>query len=153
MNVDEKFDCLKKLIEEQRSVLVAFSGGVDSSLLAYVAHEVLGNNALAVTVDSKTIPGAEVESARETAKWIGVKHRVVEYDELWDENFAKNPRDRCYFCKKNLLAFLEKMKLNEGLDTVIEGTDSSELEGHRPGFQAVGESDALAPLVEVGLGK
>ncbi|MFH1721623.1 MAG: ATP-dependent sacrificial sulfur transferase LarE [Candidatus Altiarchaeota archaeon] len=148
-NIDVKFEKLKELIEKQHSVIVAFSGGVDSSFLAKVAYEVLGNNALAITVASQTIAGSEVEAAREVARSIGVRHRVLEYDELWDSNIVKNPTNRCYFCKKNLLGFLEKIKLEEGFDRVIEGTCAEELGEHRPGYDAVRESNTISPLVEL----
>lgn len=143
---EEKYEKLKKLIQELDSVVVAFSGGVDSSVLAKVAFDVLGDKAVAVTLDSETIPRRELSQAAEVAKDIGIRHVVLPHCELACEDFIKNPEDRCYHCKKELSRVLKEYALNNGFDAVLEGTNASELCGHRPGAQALFEEGVLSPL-------
>jgi uncharacterized protein len=134
-------------------VLVAYSGGVDSSVLAYVAHRVLGDKAVAVTFDTPTLPRHELMEAVECASLIGLRHEVVEYTELSDSSFRSNPADRCYFCKKLMADELTKSARNNSLAYVVEGTTVDELLGHRPGYRALKEAGILSPYVELGMSK
>jgi uncharacterized protein len=138
---DKKFQELERYIREKGKdgVVVAFSGGVDSSTLAAVSHSVLGEKVVAVTAESPTYTPEELEDAREGAKEIGIKLYVVETNELSDENFSKNPENRCYYCKKELLKRLKKVAGELGFKAVFEGTNFSDLSDHRPGYRAVKE--------------
>ncbi|MFH1834619.1 MAG: ATP-dependent sacrificial sulfur transferase LarE [Methanobacteriota archaeon] len=150
---DQKLEKLEKLIKDQESAVIAFSGGVDSSVLAAVAFKVLKDKALAVTLDSPTLPRNELECARTIAKSIGIKHIVIAHDELGNPDFTMNPEDRCYFCKGELSKVLLAEAVNRGFKVVLEGTNASELCGHRPGARALSEAGVLSPLAEVGFSK
>lgn len=122
-------------------MVIAFSGGVDSSTLAAVCHDVLGERAVAVTAKSPTYPSEEIEEAKSIAKEIGIRHYTVETNELSDENFVRNPENRCYYCKKELLECLQDFATRLGFKVIFEGTNFSDLGGHRPGFQAIKEME------------
>ena len=134
-------------------VLVAFSGGVDSTVLAKLAYDALGDSVLAVTFNTPTLAASDLSNARQTADAVGVKHVVVEYTELDDEDFVGNPGNRCYFCKKMMASQLFKLAGEHGIEYVVEGTTCDELAGHRPGYQALKEAGVLSPYVELGLSK
>ena len=154
--VDEKYEKLKRFIKEKgkNGVVVAFSGGIDSSTLAAVSHNVLGAKAVAVTATSPTYTPEELEEAKGIAKEIGIKLIVVETDELLDENFVRNPENRCYYCKKELLKRLLEKAGEMGFETVFEGTNFSDLADHRPGFKAVKEmKHVYCPWFEMGFTK
>ncbi len=140
-NLDEKYEKLKRFIYEKGKdgVVIAFSGGVDSSTLAAVCHDILGEKAVAATAISSTYTPEEAEEARRIAQEIGIKHVTVETNELSNENFARNPENRCYYCKSELLDCLIDLAGKLGFDAVFEGTNFSDLGGHRPGFKAVTE--------------
>ncbi len=148
MSIDDKMQSIEKVLKQKGSALVAFSGGVDSSVLAALAYRALGDRALAVTADAPTLTPGELECAKEVAKEIGIKHIAIFYDELQEPEFAKNPVDRCYYCKKGLLRELKKIAGEHGLSTIVEGTNLSELKGHRPGRRAVTEEGVYNPYVE-----
>ncbi|MGC8849441.1 MAG: ATP-dependent sacrificial sulfur transferase LarE [Candidatus Bathyarchaeia archaeon] len=150
-SLDEKYEGLRRFIEEKGKwgVVIAFSGGVDSSTLAAICRDVLGERAVAVTAKSPTYPLEEIEEARNIAEEIGIRHYFVETDELSNEDFARNPEDRCYYCKKELLKRLQGFAEELGFKTVFEGTNFSDLSGHRPGYKAVREMEnVLSPWVE-----
>jgi len=151
--MDKKYGKLKQLIRSQGSVVVAFSGGVDSSVLAKVAAGKLGDKALAVTLDSPSIPGSEVEEACKVARQIGIAHRVVSHNELENADLIKNSKERCYFCKKEMAKALKEIAEKEGYNTVLEGTNAQDLTGHRPGAKALAEEGVLSPLSEAGFTK
>jgi uncharacterized protein len=136
---NEKYEELKRYIKEKGKdgVVIAFSGGVDSSTLAAVSHNILGEKVVAVTAESPTYTPEELEEAKNVAKEIGIRLYVVETDELSNENFSKNPENRCYYCKKELLERLQKVANGLGFKAVFEGTNFSDLSDHRPGFKAV----------------
>ena len=148
---DKKLGELKRYIKEKgkNGVVIAFSGGVDSSTLAAVSHSVLGEKVVAVTAKSPTYTPEELEEAKNAAKEIGIKLYVVETDELSNENFTKNPENRCYYCKKELLERLKKVANELGFKAVFEGTNFSDLNEHRPGFKAVQEiQDVYSPWAD-----
>jgi uncharacterized protein len=150
-NLDQKIADLKIFIAEKGrdGVVVAFSGGVDSATLAAVCREVLGEKVVAVIAKSPTYPSRELEDAQAVAKEIGVKVRIIETNELADENFSRNPENRCYYCKRELLTQLLKEAEKLGFGVVFEGTNYSDLSEHRPGFQAVKElADVYSPWYE-----
>jgi pyridinium-3,5-biscarboxylic acid mononucleotide sulfurtransferase len=154
--LENKLDALKRFIAQkgQGGVVVAFSGGVDSSTLAAVAHGVLGERSVAVIAKSPTYTSEEFVDAQKTAKDIGIKLFVVETNELQNPDFAKNPENRCYFCKKELLQTLLEFAHKLGFKAVFEGTNSSDLSDHRPGFEAVQETAGVfSPLMVNGFSK
>ena len=156
VSLDEKYESLKRFIMDKgkEGVIVAFSGGVDSSTLAYVCHEILGDKAVAITAVSPTYPPGEVEDAKRIAKEIGIRHILIETNELSNENFAKNLENRCYYCKGELLDSLQKVADKLGFRAIFEGTNLSDLSGHRPGFRAVLERENVySPWVENGFTK
>jgi uncharacterized protein len=149
--IDGKYEALKRFIEEKGKdgVVIAFSGGVDSSTLAAVSHSILRDRVVAVTAESPTYTAEELEEAKKVAKEIGIRLIVVETDELSNENFSKNPENRCYYCKKALLERLQKVAKELGFKAVFEGTNFSDLTDHRPGFRAVKEmKNVYSPWVD-----
>ena len=148
MSIEHKMQSIVNALAEKGSALVAFSGGVDSSVLAALAYRALGDNAFAVTADSQTLAPGELECAKEVAKEIGIRHRVIFYNELDEPEFAKNPADRCYYCKKGLLRELKRLAALHGANVIIEGTSISDLKSHRPGHRAVIEEAVYNPFVD-----
>lgn len=133
--------------------LVAFSGGVDSALLAKVCAEELGDRALAATGASPAVPPEEVAAARDLAAAIGIAHVVVATRELEDPRYAANPADRCAFCKTELMSVLRPLAQEKGLTAVLLGVNADDLGDHRPGQEAARAQGALSPLAEAGLTK
>lgn len=156
MSLEEKYERLRRFIFEKGKdgVVIAFSGGVDSSTLTAVCREVLGDKAVAVTAVSPTYPQEEIEEAKKIARDIGVRHIIVETNELLDENFVRNPEDRCYYCKRELFICLRSVAEELGFKAIFEGTNFSDLSGHRPGFRAVEEMENVySPWAENGFTK
>lgn len=152
----QKYENLRSYIQEKgkEGAVVAFSGGVDSSTLAAVSFDILRDRVAAVSAESQTYSYEELEEAKRVAKEIGIKHYVVETSELLNEDFAKNPENRCYYCKSELLQVLLDFALKLGFKAVFEGTNYSDLEGHRPGFKAVEEKEnVFSPWVEAKITK
>jgi len=133
--------------------VLAFSGGVDSSLLLKAAAEAMGPRLIAVTAVSETYPPAELIAAKEFARSVGVAHRVLRTEELSSEEFVSNTPERCYHCKQELFAKLRKIADAEGIAAVIEGSNTDDLNDHRPGRKAAQEFSIRSPLVEAGLSK
>ncbi len=137
-----KLEHLRRFIRDtgKDGVVIAFSGGVDSSTLAAVTREILGEKVVAVIAKSPTYTSEELEDARKIAKEIGIKLFIIETNELQNEDFSRNPENRCYFCKKELLKNLSDFAHELGFKAVFEGTNFSDLNDHRPGFKAVKEA-------------
>lgn len=148
-----KYDALKRLIVGTGGCVVAFSGGVDSTLLFAVAADVLGDRALAVTATSETYPRRELEAARAFAAAIDGRFREIVSEELDIPEFKVNPRNRCYYCKHELFSKLRAIADEEGLPHVLDGTNLDDRGDHRPGRQAAEEIGVLSPLEEAGFTK
>jgi len=144
---------LKSIIKDCESTVIAFSGGVDSSLLCAVAHEVLGKRAVAVTATSETYPPGELALAKSLAKKIGIRLLVIKTDELKRPDFYKNPVERCYYCKRELLRRLDNVRKKLGFQHVVDGTNFEDRSDIRPGLKAVRELRVISPLAEAGLKK
>ena len=149
----EKLEKLKDILRNLESALVSYSGGVDSTLLLRLAHEVLGDKVVAVTVSSEIHPPKELVKAEKIAESIGVKHIVLVSDELNNPHFISNTPERCYVCKKNRFLSLVEKARELGLKHVIEGSNVDDLDDYRPGLKAVDELDIRSPLKEVGMTK
>ena len=151
--VEEKLRGLEAIIGELERVLVAFSGGVDSTFLAFVSKRILGDGALAVTASSESFPEFERKNAEELARKLGIRHRVIRTCELDVPLFAENPPDRCYHCKMELFGRLKAMAAEEGLNWVADGTNADDVGDYRPGLRALEELGVRSPLLDAGLGK
>jgi len=132
---------------------VAYSGGVDSAVVAKAARVALGDDAIAVTAVSDSLASGELEEATELAKRIGIAHRVIRTEEFADPNYVRNNPDRCYFCKSELYGRLESLKVSLGAETIASGANLDDQGDHRPGMKAAGEHGVRHPLQEAGLTK
>lgn len=149
-----KLALLEKALSRCESALVAFSGGVDSTFLLSVAREVLGDRVLAATVSFPAVPAAEVRAARAMARRLGARHVVVTADEIMRiEGFAANPADRCYHCKSAILSKLREVARRQGIECLLEASNTDDRGDYRPGAVAVIEHGVRSPLVEAGISK
>ncbi|EMA60283.1 ATP-dependent sacrificial sulfur transferase LarE [Halorubrum lipolyticum] len=141
-------------LAERDGVLVAFSGGVDSSVVAALARDALGDDAVACTARSETLPAAELDDAERVADEIGIRHETVTFSELDDPNFVANDGDRCYHCRTMRLGRMYETATELGIGTVCDGTNADDPgEGHRPGLRAVEELDVVSPLLDAAITK
>lgn len=149
----EKLEHLKALFAGMERALIAYSGGIDSTLVAKVASDVLGDRALAVTAVSPSLLPEDLEEACIQAAEIGIRHELVETHELENPNYATNPINRCYFCKSELHDTLKPLAIERGYPYVVDGVNADDLQDYRPGIQAAKERGARSPLAEVGITK
>lgn len=149
----EKLEQLQALFKEMEQAIIAYSGGVDSTLVAKIAYDVLGDKALAVTAMSPSLLPEELEDAKIQAATIGIRHQVIETHEMDNPSYTSNPINRCYFCKSELHDTLKPLANKLGYPYVIDGVNADDLRDYRPGIQAAKERGARSPLAEVGVSK
>ncbi|MEA5583361.1 ATP-dependent sacrificial sulfur transferase LarE [Nodularia harveyana UHCC-0300] len=149
----KKLAQLKVLFGEMQQALIAYSGGIDSTLVAKIAYDVLGDRALAVTAVSPSLLPEELEDAKIQAATIGINHKIVPTHEMDNPNYTSNPVNRCYFCKSELHDTLKPLALQLGYPYVMDGVNADDLHDYRPGIQAATERGARSPLAEVGVTK
>ena len=149
----KKLEELKNIFAEMEKALIAYSGGIDSTLVAKVAYDVLGDKALAITAVSPSLLPEDLEDARIQAEVIGICHEEVKTNEMENQNYTSNPINRCYFCKSELHDTLKPLALKRGYFYVLDGVNADDLRDYRPGIQAAKERGARSPLAEVGISK
>ncbi|XGB42317.1 MAG: ATP-dependent sacrificial sulfur transferase LarE [Nodosilinea sp. LVE1205-7] len=152
MTVD-KLNQLKALFATMDRALIAYSGGVDSALVAKVAWDVLGEQALAITANSPSLMEADLQEAKIQAQAIGIPHQVVDTQEMENPNYTANPTNRCYFCKSELHDTLKPLAQQWGYPYVVDGVNADDLRDYRPGIQAAQERGVRSPLAELGITK
>ena len=149
----EKYRQLIRILEDMGSAAVAYSSGVDSTLLLYAAKEALGDSMIAVTAASYLFPHRDREEAEAYCRSLGIRHFIAEADELQIEGFAENPPERCYLCKKDLFGRIIELAQREGMNEVVEGSNTDDTGDFRPGMRALAELGIRSPLREAGLSK
>lgn len=150
---DGKYSVLLDYLQSFESVAVAFSGGVDSSLLLYAAREALGERTVAITAQSRLFPQRELDEASAFCRDRSILQLAVNTSELEDDAFRQNPPDRCYLCKTGLLRAVVQTANAHGIETVVEGSNIDDEDDYRPGARAIAEQGVISPLKEVGLSK
>lgn len=148
-SLKNKYETLQAEIKAKNKILIAYSGGVDSALLAKIAFDVLVDRAWAVLVDSETVPEFELNSAREQASAIGINFNVIQISQLKDNKFIQNDMNRCYFCRKSMARTLARYAHEKGIRTIAAGAHSSDLDDYRPGIKAFQEAKIWHPFIEL----
>ena len=151
--LNSKLTQLQQLFQDMDRAVIAYSGGIDSTLVAKVAYDVLGDRALAITAVSPSLLPQDLEDAKVQAATIGIAHEWVDTHEMENPNYTSNPVNRCYFCKSELHDTLKPLALERGYPYVIDGVNADDLQDYRPGIQAAKERGARSPLAEVGISK
>ncbi|MEB3123571.1 MAG: ATP-dependent sacrificial sulfur transferase LarE [Snowella sp.] len=151
--LQEKYQQLQAIFKEMDRTLIAYSGGVDSALIAKVAQDVLGDRVLAITAISPSLLPEELVEAEEQAASMGISHEIVETQEMENPNYTSNPINRCYFCKSELHDTLKPLAIERGYPYVVDGVNADDLRDYRPGIQAAKERGVRSPLAEVGFSK
>jgi uncharacterized protein len=151
--VDAKFNQLEILLRATNGAIVAFSAGVDSTFLLKIASDVLSDRAIALTAASPTVPPGELEAAKDFAKTLGCRHIVIDSNELANPSFAKNPANRCFFCKDELYRICREQAEKLGVPVIVDGTNLDDLKDHRPGLKAAEQWGIRHPLVEAEMTK
>ena len=150
---DEKYQTLKEILSGLGSLVVAYSGGTDSSLVLKVAHDVLGDRAIAMTAVSASLPSADRLEAQEIARQIGAQHILVESDETSDPAYLANTPERCFFCKKETYGKLSAYAMQHGFQVIVDGTNADDTGDYRPGRKAASQYHVRSPLLEAGFTK
>jgi uncharacterized protein len=153
MKIDDKFQLLKDNLKALGSVAIAYSGGVDSTFLLRVAHDVLEDKTIAITAKSSTYPEREFNEATSYINKLGAKHIVIVSEELDIQGFSKNPTNRCYFCKKELFTKIKEVAASYNIKYVLDGSNLDDTGDFRPGMKAARELNVISPLKEAGLTK
>lgn len=153
LQTQDQLSDLRNVLWEMGAVVVAYSGGVDSALVAVAAHQALGPRSLAVTADSPALAARELKEATGLARRLGFAHRVINTDEMAREGYVANSPQRCYFCKTELYSQLSNMARREGYEWVANGANTDDQGDYRPGMQAASEHRVRSPLIEAGLDK
>lgn len=153
MSVEEKFENLKKILKSYGNVAVAFSGGVDSTFLLKVSHEVLGDKAIAITAATEFFPAREIDEAKKFCAYENIRQILLQEKILLVENIENNPVNRCYICKKNLFAKILKIAEENKILHIVEGSNKDDEGDYRPGMKAIEELKIKSPLREAGLFK
>ncbi len=149
----EKLTQLTALFKDMDQALIAYSGGIDSTLVAKVAYDTLGDRALAITAESPSLLPEDLDDAVTQAQAIGIRHEVVATHEMDNPDYTSNPINRCYFCKSELHDTLKPMAIGRGFSYVVDGVNADDLRDYRPGIQAAKERGARSPLAELGITK
>ncbi|RPJ55456.1 MAG: ATP-dependent sacrificial sulfur transferase LarE [Acidobacteria bacterium] len=153
MDLEDKERALTQFVGRFQSAIVAFSGGVDSSYLAFVANHVLGDRARVVTGISPSVSRMQQNLVKEFAEKYRLNHVIVDTREMENPSYTTNPSNRCYFCKSELFTYLSRLREEWGVDVVFDGSNRDDVGDYRPGRQAAGEQSVVSPFIEVGLSK
>ena len=149
--ITQKLQQLRSIFNDMERALIAYSGGIDSTLVAKIAHDVLGDKSLAVTAESPSLMLEDLEAAKYQAEQIGLVNRIVHTHEMENPNYTSNSTNRCYFCKSELHDTLIPLAVAEGYPYIVDGLNADDLQDYRPGIQAAKERGVRSPLAEVGL--
>ncbi len=149
----DKLERLESWFGDKPGAIVALSGGVDSALVAHAAFGALGDSAVAVTADYKTLSSDELDSASAVAREIGIEHQIITYSELENPDFVRNDKNRCFYCRSELAGRLVSLARSRGIRCIVDGTNADDLGDYRPGIAALRDNGIQSPLVDVGMHK